>query len=134
DRLQRFGLRGKLALARRILVELQQERDDVSVLLTAEGAWIIRRHRYTNPLEEIADGHVVPVGDEFRARQGRGHLAAGQFGSVAGRALRLIQRLATPGLVVRVHRVLGRSPRRSRSRRLCLRSLRWRRLARGLRT
>ena len=62
DPVQHLGLRRQLRLARREVCLEQDERQDVGVLLPAQAAGCVLRHRDPHPLEEIAERQIVPVG------------------------------------------------------------------------
>src|SRR5438105_2505503 len=119
DPLEDHRFLGKLRRSRGKLVRVEQEREDVGVLLTAEAPRRILRHRDSYPLEEIADAQAVPVGLEIAADQRRRHLAARQLRPVARRARVGVQLLAALGLFVRVdavsHRFVLRVDRHGRA-------------------
>src|SRR6266540_2795528 len=58
DRLEHHRLVRQLRGAGREFVRAEHEREDVGVLLTAQSARRVLRHRNANPLEEVADGQT----------------------------------------------------------------------------
>src|SRR3989442_14250054 len=60
DDLECLGFARQLALARRRLVDAQDEGDDVGDLLTAECPRLVCRHRNANALEQLGKRHTLP--------------------------------------------------------------------------
>src|SRR4029077_9545226 len=108
DLLQDAGLFGQIGGAGRELVDAEHEREDVGVLLAAQAARRVLRHRDPNALEEIADRQPVPARDELAAGQAGRHLTAGQFGAMTRRACGRVQGLAAVRLLLRIHAVPDR--------------------------
>ena len=75
---QQREVRRQLRRASRKSVLTQNVSDDVGVLLRRQLARLFGRrgHRPANAVEEIADGLVVPTGQEVRAGERRGAFGA----------------------------------------------------------
>src|SRR5467141_3753986 len=105
DLLQDAGFFWQLGGPGRELVGAEHEREDVRVLLAAQRARRVLRHRNADALEQVADREAVPAGHEFTARQGRRHLAAGQLAAVARRAHLRVKGFAARGLFLAIDAV-----------------------------
>src|SRR5439155_12634707 len=112
---ERLHLRRQFGLTRRKIRVLQNECDDVHGLLTTQAARFVGRHADANPLEQIVDREIVPVGVEVVAAERRRLIEPGQIGRVAARALLGVDRLAALRLCLAEHPAPRRLvPRRRR--------------------
>src|SRR5207249_7661262 len=80
---QHFGLARDFVFARWELVRTQYVSQNVSILLSAQAARVVLRHRRTHAFEQLAKRHAVPIRTEPAADKARRHFLTSQVASMA---------------------------------------------------
>src|SRR4051812_25094752 len=90
----RRGIRSQCNVARRHMIALQEIRDDIDILVVAQTAWFVLRHRVREQRVQIEHATFIPPDLE--------RLAVQLTGWMTPRTRRLIHLLAAHSLLVRV--------------------------------
>jgi len=102
DAPQLIGARWKRAGASRKTIGPQNIRQNIGNLLPAQTPRPIRRHRELNLLKQIRDIGAVPIIGEVATPERWALFGSLKRGSMAGGATRVVERLPTRRLVIRV--------------------------------